>query len=78
MAVIAQEQDQFSLVRYTFDDGVGYEYLFTDLLEADEQEAILMFHAGTQLRYLTTEAHGWSENGYALTRMRAWLDDRYL
>lgn len=76
--ILKHVPDGFCVVRYVFENGIGYELTYTTLIDEDEVDAIMVFYCGTRLRYLTREDFGYSESGYAQTRVRAFLDRRYL
>ncbi|MEV6638055.1 hypothetical protein AB0M54_45765 [Actinoplanes sp. NPDC051470] len=76
--ILAHEPNMFCIARYQFETGVGYEYTYSSGMNPEEEEAVLLFYAGTRYRLLVREPFGWSEDGSTRTRLRAWMDARYM
>lgn len=69
--ILLHVPNRICIARWDFPCGIGYELTYTTLQNPDDTMGLYgVLPLGTRL--LTIEDFGWSEAGYAQTRIRAW------
>jgi hypothetical protein len=68
---VLEATPMYSVVRYAFDGGIGFELIYGSLLDEDDLEAIRATWF-PDARLATAGEHGWLEDGSPAFRVRTW------